>query len=69
MFLGLPFSKETFSSNADLLLPASTGTPQHTLVHFSEEIQSFLRKDLCVAKLNELTNTYGWRDGRCPLGL
>ncbi|KAJ5160765.1 uncharacterized protein N7482_007769 [Penicillium canariense] len=68
MSLGLPFSKETFSSSDDLepatrLLPASSRTPQHSLARPTEDIQGFLKKDLCVDRLNYI-HQYLWLAGR-----
>jgi hypothetical protein len=63
----LPFSKETFSFNNELdptsrLLPASSLTPQYLLIRPTEDIQSFLKKDLCVERLNQI-HQYLWLAG------
>lgn len=64
----LPFSKETFNSSHDLdpascLLPASSQTSQHLLIRPTEDIQNFLRKDLCVDRLNHI-HQYLWLASR-----
>ncbi|KAJ5370088.1 uncharacterized protein N7496_006180 [Penicillium cataractarum] len=65
---GLPFSKETFSSNHELdpasrLLPASSQTSQYLLIRPTEDIPSFLKKDLCVDRLNHI-HQYLWLAGQ-----
>lgn len=65
---GLPFSKETFNSSHELdpasrLLPASSQTSQHLLIRPTEDIQSFLKKDLSVDRLNHI-HQYLWLAGR-----
>jgi hypothetical protein len=68
MSSALPFSKETFNSSHDLdpasrLLPASSQTSQHLLVRPTGDIQKFLKKDLCVDRLNHI-HQYLWLAGR-----
>jgi hypothetical protein len=61
----LPFSKDVFNDNAlhpARLLPATARTAVHTLTNPSEDIQTFLKKDLCVGKLNKI-DQYLWLAG------
>lgn len=64
----LPFSKETSNSShasdpASRLLPASFQTPENFLIRPTEDVQSFLKKDLCVDRLNHI-HQYLWLAGR-----
>lgn len=64
----LPFSKEILNSShepdpASRLLPAAFPTFQHLLIRPAQDIQHFLRKDLCVDRLNHI-HQYLWLAGR-----
>ncbi|KAJ5872727.1 uncharacterized protein N7529_005080 [Penicillium soppii] len=61
----LPFNKDVFDDNIldpGRLLPASARTAVHTLANPLEDIQRFLKKDLCVGKLNKI-DQYLWLAG------
>jgi hypothetical protein len=61
----LPFSKDVFNDSIPdnaRLLPASARTAVHTLADPSEDIQSFLKRDLYVGKLNKI-DQYLWLAG------
>ncbi|KAJ5937033.1 hypothetical protein N7466_003483 [Penicillium verhagenii] len=61
----LPFTKGTFNhdKHAGSLLAASTRTKDHALRRPTDDIHSFLHKDLAVEKLNKI-HTYLWLAGR-----
>lgn len=68
MSQALPFTKEPFNSPqvldpASRLLPASSQTSQHLLIRPTQDISSFLKKDLCVDRLNHI-HQYLWLAGR-----
>ncbi|KAJ5825451.1 hypothetical protein N7474_002589 [Penicillium riverlandense] len=68
MSYGLPFSDDPFNTKHVLdptaaLLPASTRTVEQTLICPSDDMHSFLQKDLRVDKLNKI-DRYLWLAGQ-----